>query len=267
MFLPKSAAAILICALSLFASSIESSAQTAEERQALAPKGKLRAGFLLGSSTQAIKDPVSGEMKGVGFDLAKAMAERLGVPFEPLTYDAIGKVLDAGKAGEWDVAFIGYNAERAKEWDYAPVHIEVEFGFLVPTGSKITSIDNADSASNKIVAPARSLPARFVTGWAKQAAVIEAATKDEALKILGSGGADAFFDIKPNLFDFAAQIPSAKVLEGRPGVDRHAMAMPQGRSAGAKFARQFIEDAKAKGLVKAAIERAGLRGVVVAAGS
>jgi polar amino acid transport system substrate-binding protein len=30
------------------------------------------------------------------------------------------------------------------------------------------------------------------------------------------------------------------------------------------YARKFIEDAKSKGLVKAAIERAGLRGAVVA---
>jgi polar amino acid transport system substrate-binding protein len=30
------------------------------------------------------------------------------------------------------------------------------------------------------------------------------------------------------------------------------------------YARQFIEDAKSEGLVKASIERAGLRGVMVA---
>jgi polar amino acid transport system substrate-binding protein len=42
------------------------------------------------------------------------------------------------------------------------------------------------------------------------------------------------------------------------------MAMPKGRDLGSAYARQFIEDAKAEGLIKAAIERAGLRGVQVA---
>jgi polar amino acid transport system substrate-binding protein len=42
------------------------------------------------------------------------------------------------------------------------------------------------------------------------------------------------------------------------------MAMPKGRGPGAAYARQFIEDAKSEGLIKAAIERAGLRGVIVA---
>ena len=43
------------------------------------------------------------------------------------------------------------------------------------------------------------------------------------------------------------------------------MALPPGRDFGLVFARRFIEDAKAEGLVQAAIERAGLEGVVVAA--
>jgi polar amino acid transport system substrate-binding protein len=42
------------------------------------------------------------------------------------------------------------------------------------------------------------------------------------------------------------------------------MVMPKGRDPGMAYARKFIEDAKARGLVKAAIDRAGMRGAVVA---
>ena len=42
------------------------------------------------------------------------------------------------------------------------------------------------------------------------------------------------------------------------------MVMPKGGDPGLAYARQFIEDAKSDGLIKAAIEKAGLRGVVVA---
>lgn len=44
---------------------------------------------------------------------------------------------------------------------------------------------------------------------------------------------------------------------------RIAMAIPKGRELGMAYACKFVEDAKSEGLVKAAIERAGLRGVVV----
>src|SRR5437016_14637955 len=76
-----------------------STAPTPESRQALAPTGKLRVGLQLGTPHNVIRDSVSSEMKGVGFDLGKELARRLGVPFEPVLYPSIGALLDAGKSG------------------------------------------------------------------------------------------------------------------------------------------------------------------------
>ena len=70
--------------------------------------------------------------------------------------------------------------------------------------------------------------------------------------------------IKPVLFEMSNQLPGSRVLDGRPGIDPHAMAMHKGRDPGLAYARRFIEDAKSGGVLKAAIERAGLRGVAVA---
>jgi polar amino acid transport system substrate-binding protein len=84
------------------------------------------------------------------------------------------------------------------------------------------------------------------------------------LDTLKSGTADAIFSIKPSLFEVSNQLPGSRVLDGRPGVDPHAMVMPKGRDAGLEYARRFIEDAKSEGRVKAAIERVGMRGAVVA---
>ena len=60
------------------------------------------------------------------------------------------------------------------------------------------------------------------------------------------------------------QLPGSRLLDGRPGTDSHAMAMPKGRDPGVAYARQFIDNAKSEGLVKAAIERIGMHGAVVA---
>ena len=92
-----------------------STAPTPEARQALAPTGKLRIGLLLGDSTQVIRDSASGEMRGVGFDLGKELARRMRVPFEPALYPSIGALLDSGKSGGWDVAYIGLTLRRS-EW-------------------------------------------------------------------------------------------------------------------------------------------------------
>jgi hypothetical protein len=71
-------------------------------------------------------------MTGVGFDLGKEFARRIGVPFEPVLYPSVGALLDSGKSGAWDVAFVGFSPERAKDWDFSARHLEVEFGYLVP---------------------------------------------------------------------------------------------------------------------------------------
>jgi polar amino acid transport system substrate-binding protein len=82
---------------------------TLEVRQALAPTGKLRVGLQLGSPHNVIRDPLSGEMKGVGFDLGTDLARRLGVPFEPVLYPSVGALLEGGKSGAWDIAFVGFS--------------------------------------------------------------------------------------------------------------------------------------------------------------
>src|SRR5689334_18281422 len=92
-----------------------STAPTAEARHALAPTGKLRVGLQLGSPHNVIRDSATGEMKGVAYDLGKELAGRLGVPFEPVLYPSVGALLDGGKSGAWDVAFVGFSPARAKE--------------------------------------------------------------------------------------------------------------------------------------------------------
>ena len=241
-----------------------STAPTPEARQALAPTGKLRVGLQLGNPLNVIRDSASGEMKGLGFDLGKELARRIGVPFEPVLYPSIGALLDSGKSGAWDVAHFGFSPERAKEWDFAAVHLEVEFGYLIPGGSSISSMADVDRPGIRVAVQEKSGPDVFFSRTLKTAVVIRASSNPGALETLKSGRADAMGSIKPILFEMSNQLPGSRVLDGRPGIDPHAMAMPKGRDLGVAYVSQFIEDAKSEGLVKAAIERAGLRGVVVA---
>ena len=241
-----------------------STAPTPEARQALAPTGKLRVGLQLGSPHNVIADPVTGEMKGVGYDLGKELARRMGVPFEPVMYPSVGALLDSGKSGAWDVAFVGFSPERAKEWDFSALHLEVEFGYLIPGGSSISTMADMDRPGIRVAVQEKSQPDIFLSRTLKNAVVVRASSLAGTLEMLKSGRADVIFSIKPSLFEISNQLPGSRVLDGRPGIDPHAMAMPKGRDLGVAYARQFIEDAKSEGLVKAAIERVGMRGAVVA---
>ena len=239
-------------------------AATAAVRAALAPTGALRVALQQANPLNVVQDATSGAMVGVAYDLGRELARRLGVPLEPVLYPAVGPLLDAGKAGAWDVAFVGFSPARAQEWDFTALHMEVEFGYLVPAGSSISTMADVDRSGIRVAVQEKSQPDIFLSRTLKSAVVVRAPSLAGTVEMLKSGTADAIFSIKPSLFQVSTQLPGSRVLDGRPGVDPHAMVMPKGRDAGLAYARQFIENAKSEGLVKAAIERVGMRGAVVA---
>lgn len=237
-----------------------------EARQILAPTGKLRVGLIDGAPANIVRDAASGEMKGVGYDLGRELARRLGVPFEPVLYPSIGALLDAGKAAQWDVSFNGVTADRAVYLDSTAPHLEIEFGYLVPAGSSISRMEDVDRPGIRVAVPQKGAADVLLSHALKNAVVVRGPGLPGALELVKSGKAQVIAANKPNLFELSRQLPGSRVLDGRPGTETQAMLIPKGRAAGLGYARRFVEDAKSKGLVKAAIERAGLRGAVVAPG-
>ena len=240
-----------------------SSAPTPEARQALAPTGKLHVGFLL-NPIHGTKDAASGEFKGVAVDLGKELARRVGVPFEPVAYSTVTALLAGAKTGEWDVTMIGISAERALVMDYTAPYMEVEFAFLVPKGSSIAKLSDVDRAGVRIGVVEKGSPEALLAGTLRNATLVRVPSFAVLVGLLRAGSADALFSLKSGLLTEAEKSADARVLEGRSGGESTGMATPKGRDLGGAYLRQFVESAKSEGLVKAAIERAALRGVVVA---
>jgi polar amino acid transport system substrate-binding protein len=123
---------------------------------------------------------------------------------------------------------------------------------------------DVDRPGIRVAVQEKSQPDIFLSRTLKNGIVVRAPSLAGTVDALRSGRADAIFSIKPSLFEVSNQLPGSKVLDGHPGIDPHAMALPKGRDPALAYARRFIEEAKSSGLVKAAIERAGMRGAAVA---
>lgn len=233
-----------------------------EVQQALAPTGKLRVGLFLGGPASVIRDSASGDMKGVAFDLGKELARRLGVPFEPVVYPSIGALLDGAKSREWDVSSFGVNPAREKQFDFTGPLLETEFGYLVLSGSSISTLTDVDRPGVRVGVPAKSAVEAILARALKNAVLVPGAGLAGGMEMLKSGRADVFASNKANLFEMSDQLPGSRVLAGRYATETQAMAIPKGRDPGIAYARKFVEDAKSEGLVNAAVKRAGLRGTV-----
>jgi polar amino acid transport system substrate-binding protein len=233
-----------------------------ETRAAIAPTGKLRVAFLL-VPIYAAKDPVTGELKGIAVDLGKELAQRAGVPFDPVVYSNFPELMSGAKSGHWDVALMGVDAQRATVVDSAPF-MNVEQGYLVRAGVPIAAASDIDAPGIRVGLLEKSSLDALLSKTLKNATLVRAKTLPENYALLDGGKTDVMAATKPALFAGAESRPAREfstVTSCRPGPWLH----PGRASAAAAYVDKFVEEAKADGLVKGAIERVGLRGVVVAA--
>jgi polar amino acid transport system substrate-binding protein len=237
---------------------------TPEARQALAPSGKLRVAFLGTAPLHAVKDPASGELKGPAVDLGREMARRIGVPFEPVPYASFPSVLAGAKSGEWDIAMMGISPERGQVVDFTAPYMVVEFSYLVPGGSSISTLTDVDTSGVRVAVLEKSSPDAYLSRTLRNAALVRVPTLAETVQSVQTGKADAAYATKAFMLSQSEKVPGSRVLEDQFGGEETAIAVPKGRTIAAQYARAFVEAAKSEGLVKMAIDKAALRGVVVA---
>jgi polar amino acid transport system substrate-binding protein len=231
-----------------------------EIRQALAPTGKLRVGVYPGSPTSMLRDPTSGEVRGVSVDLGKELAKRLDVPYDQVEYRRVAEVIDALKSGAVDFSITNATPARAKDVDFTQPILSIELGYLVPPGSPIPRLPELDRSGVRVGVTQGSTSQSTLPGVLKNAAVVPVPNLKAAIEMLSQRNLDAFATNKAILFEMSDSLPGSQVLDGRWGVEHLAIAIPKGRDQGMPYMREFVEGAIAQGLVMRAAERAGLRG-------
>jgi len=187
-----------------------------------------------------------------------------GVPVELVPFPNPGAVADAAKTGVWDVGFIGAEPQRATEIDFTAAYVEIEATYLVPPGSPIKAIPDVDRPGIRIAISDRSAYDLYLTRHLKHAELIRA-RGDDVFKRFLSDQLEAMAGLRPGLVKNQEKLPGSRILDGNFTAVQQAAGAPKGRPAGAKYLREFIEDAKASGLVAKLIEKNHVRGLTVAA--
>jgi polar amino acid transport system substrate-binding protein len=140
--------------------------------------------------------------------------------------------------------------------------MESDFTYLVPTGSSIHKVADADQPRVRIGVPRGDAVDLRLSRILKQAALVRADSQAAGVDLLRRGQIDAYAAPRATLL--AAQLPGSQVLADGFATISFAAFVPKGNAGHLAYVSEFIEEAKATGLVKQIIERAGLRGVKVA---
>ncbi len=230
-----------------------------EVRGQLAPTGTLRAGINLGNILLVTGETPQGEPDGVSPGMARALADRLGVPVTLVPLASPGEVADAiGR--EVDVGLIAAEPTRAETITFAPPYVEIEATYLVPAGSPLERIEDVDREGVRIAVSDRSAYDLYLTRTLKHAELHRARGLAGALKLFTEEDLEALAGLRPALIENAEGLPGARVLEGRYTTVQQAIGTAPENAAGAAFLKDFVAEAIGSGLVARLIERHGVTG-------
>jgi polar amino acid transport system substrate-binding protein len=232
----------------------------------LAPTGALRGGIVIAPAASAffcIQDD-NGAPRGVAVDLLRDFAEALALPLALQIYANSGQVTDAVASGACDVAFMPRDAMREGKVDFGPAYYFIASTYLVPAGSTIQSIDEVNRDGVRIVAISNTTTARSAKRTAPLATVQEVAGVDLMTAMAQNGEGDAFALSHDSFVGMLPVVPGARVLPGQFQQTGVSVAVPKGRGGALKLASRLLEEAKASGLVRRALDAAGFNDDAVA---
>jgi len=258
-----------LCALLMMTALPASAAPDARQDPRVADivrAGKIRVGLHL---PQFTKDPATGEIRGNGtgaviVQVARALAERLGVGLELVGHPAPPALVDCLKAQACDAGFLGYVPNRTADVGFTAPYILVPFTYMVAPGSSIRSIADADKAGIRIAAVRTHASTLALSRILKRAEMVSVEIPDDAFELMRTGHADAWASPRPPLLEYVSQLPGARVLDDRYGANLQSMVVPLTHTGRLDYISEFLEEAKTSGLLQRAIERAGERGIEVA---
>ena len=216
--------------------------------------GRLRVGVFPPTYT---KNPVTGEIGGIQIDLARALAARLGIAVLPVEYPTPAEVVEGLKAGACDLAFLVVDPVRAAAVDFSPPYVERDFTYLVPADSPTRSAAAADQPGVRIAVVRAHASTFALSRIVKHAELMQTESLDAALDLLRTGKVHLMASARQDLVRYSAQLPGSRVLEDRYGSSQGAMAVAKGHPGWLAYISEFVEEAKASGLVRQALDRAG----------
>lgn len=224
-------------------------------RQALSPQGHLRAGINLSNFLLVSSRAANGDPQGVSPDMAAALGHCLELPVAYVPYASPGLVADAAERGEWDVALLGAEPQRAAVIDFTAPYSEIEATYLVPAGSPLADISEVDKPGRRIAVVGRTAYGLWLERNIAHAELVIGDGFDGAFKLFTTEKLDALAGLRPKLIEDVAQLPGSRMLPGRFMAVQQALGTPKAAGVAIDYLQKFVAQAIETGFVAELIAR------------
>ena len=223
---------------------------------ALAPLGHLRAVYLAGNPVQAARDPASGAVRGIAFDLATELARRSGVPLSFTARAGIAPVIDAVRGGAADIGFLANDPSRHGPVLFSRTYLRNPQSAVVPVAGP-ASLAELDRPGRRIAAGRSDSVGLHLVRTLQSATFIpldNVATAALA-RHFAADEIDAYVASRLRLRLLAADIPGLRVLPGSLLGVPQAIIVPVDAPARLALVDAFLLAVLRDGFLQAAIAR------------
>jgi polar amino acid transport system substrate-binding protein len=233
--------------------------------KAFTPTGVLRASINLGNPILAKAGPPGGDPTGVSVDLARAFAQRLGVPVEFVVFDTAGKSVQAVSDDKADIGFFAIDPLRGAGIAFTAAYVLIEGCYLVRDSSPITRNEEVDKAGVTVTVGLGSAYDLYLSRELQHASIVRAPSSPTVVETFVAQNIDVAAGVKQQLELDAKKHTGLRLLPGRFMVIQQAMGTPRTRGeAAAKALHLFVEEMKATGFVAGALAEHKIEGASVA---
>jgi polar amino acid transport system substrate-binding protein len=222
---------------------------TPDIKAELAPTGVLRAGINMSNFLLVTGKSADGDPDGVSPDMAREIANRLGVPVKYVPFKSPGELADAAGKGVWDVGLIGAEPQRAEQIAFTAAYCEIEATYLVQPGSPLKTIADVDAKGVRIAVTGRSAYGLWLDRNIKHAELVRTDTGPAAIERFQSEKLEALAGLRPGLLTEVENLPGTRILDGKFTSVQQAIGTAKKNTAAAAYLSAFVEEAKASGLV------------------
>lgn len=230
----------------------------------LAQSGTLRAGINLSNFLLVTGKSENGDPQGVAPDMAREIADRLGVAVSYVTFPTPGELADAAETDVWDIGLIGAEPQRAEKIAFSDPYVEIEATYLVPAGSQLKTLEDVDQEGIRIAVTGRAAYGLWLDRNIKNAELVRSGTLDSAYEQFVADKLEALAGLKPRLLTDIKSLPGATILDGKFMAVQQAIGTARANSKAAEFLQAFVTEAKASGLVADLIRKHNVTGLSVA---
>jgi polar amino acid transport system substrate-binding protein len=239
---------------------------TTAQSAPFAKDGMIRAAYLATNPAHAVKDPKTGEPRGVVIDLVQELGRVHAVKVTPIPLPNPQAVIDAVRKGEAEIGFVAYNPERAGPVEFSQPFLLVNQTFIVRDDSPIRSIADIDRQGRKLGATRADSIALYLGRTLKHGQLVQLdnSSPDDVYGMLKEGTIDAFGANRQRLTDMSRGVTGFRLLpDDLYGVEQ-TIIVPGGRRDAQDAANEFIDNVRTSGFLQKSIERSGVIGISVA---